>query len=139
MYVWRCVQLQRIIDRTLDSFGITLKGKGKIVKDKIAVHGNRLIAAMVFLEIMRQYDLKEYDIEFENILVNNNVEFLTEKYYSLLKKSVDKEYPNAVIPTLFKNLTKCTGLYYEFVLQGSGTHLNNPNTQTTLPEDLMIP
>lgn len=105
-YVWRCVQLQRLIDKFLSSQAKTLTGR----EYSILVHGNRMIAAAVF----RSLDTNKLkDPNFNMALVANEsvVEPLVNQAIKKLKDQITSNYGTAVIPTLFKNLTKCRTLF----------------------------
>ncbi len=103
LFVWRCVQVQRMIDKALTlSRPSTGRGYG------IAVHGNRLIALLVF----RKVDAKQFaspHFKFESV-TGELVAEETKDAYVKLRDILNSEYPNAIIPTLFKNLTKCKRL-----------------------------
>lgn len=109
MYVWRCVQVQRKIDKALGNVIrkqhlVTGRGYG------VAVHGNRLISAMVF----RGLNPKEFsnpDLAFEKTVSDEKILEEVEKYFGKLRGALEKHYSNAIIPTLFKNLSKCRHLY----------------------------
>ena len=109
MYVWRCVQTQRKIDKALTQVIIqhhlsTGKGFG------VAVHGNRVIAALVFTSLgAKQFGSPQFPFDTEITEARINAE--VEKYFMKLKDALGQHYPNAIIPTLFKNLSKCKHLY----------------------------
>ncbi len=105
VYVWRCVQIQRFIDKILDQ-----ELKEPFFQYKaIAVHGNRIVSALVFSEISGE-NLKDTSFDFTAILKESFLKPLVIKQLTGLIVCVDKDYPNAIIPTLFKNLKKCEAL-----------------------------
>ncbi|MFS0662128.1 AIPR family protein [Niallia alba] len=105
LYLWNCVQLQRIIEKEIQ--GISNKSDGRDYS--VAVHGNRIISHLVFQEIdpnkLRNPNFNLDEVS-EHICANN----LVQKNYDYLNQFLNDYYPNAVIPTLFKNLSKCQDL-----------------------------
>ena len=106
LHVWRCVQVQRKIDQALDTHSARTKIRGRV---GVTTHGNRLVAALVFEKLpvalfrLPSADLETFASQAEiNSLVDGNV--------VLLALLLEKFYPNAMIPTLFKNLSKCEDL-----------------------------
>jgi hypothetical protein len=108
LFLWRAVQTQRVIDMCLDQIptvdGLTGRELG------LAVHGNRMIAAIVFrtLPIGRFGDPA---FDYTSVVTLPLLLPVVRTSYAKLKDALDATYPNAIIPTLFKNLTKCTDLY----------------------------
>lgn len=108
LFLWRSVQLQRLIDRSLDSMTILDALAGRDLA--LVVHGNRMIAAMVFRALPTgRFGDPAFDLgaAFTDAQVLNAVRTA----YERLKSELDATYPNAIIPTLFKNMTKCTELF----------------------------
>ena len=75
----------------------------------LVVHGNRMVSAMVFRKLpLARFGDPAFDytsnVTQTNLLAVSSVD-------CKLKTAVDTSFPNAIIPTLFKNQTKCTGLY----------------------------
>jgi AIPR protein len=108
IHVWQCVRAQRVIDQSLDTL-VKKLGLNSGRDYGVAIHGHRIIAALVFDELnIKQYENSQ--VNFEALLKNNTILPLAEKYYTRLRDSVAERYGNAIIPTLFKNLTKCREL-----------------------------
>lgn len=127
MYVWRCVRMQRAIDRSIETI-LKDAGTGAGREYGIAVHGNRLLAALVFQHL----DIKAYKdphADFEPILAGDAVFNATRTHFGLLKAAVAQLYSNAIIPTLFKNLTKCRELFAK-------CQQPDPDTQGSLLDSL---
>jgi len=108
MYLWRVVQTQRKIDKALSQ--LLMKhhlygGRGY----GVVVHGNRLIAAMVFAKLGAKR-LASPDFPFDAI-TEESIASDSEVFFQKLKKALETHYANAIIPTLFKNLSKCRHLY----------------------------
>lgn len=105
IFIWRCVQIQRKIDKAINASA----RKSKRQKDvAVATHGNRLIAALVFEALpVKSFSEPEFDLEQINSkIIDENVT----KILETLSDNVSTHYSNAVIPTLFKNLSKCENL-----------------------------
>jgi hypothetical protein len=108
LYVWRCVQLQRQIDRALDQ--LTSDFTAKAGREYgVAVHGNRVLAALVF-DFLKAKRFSDPAFDIKPVLDQMELEKHVWEQYQLLFGFVEKEYSNAIIPTLFKNLTKCKNL-----------------------------
>lgn len=108
-HVWRCVQVQRRIDKAIESYA---KRNDSSRNYGLTTHGNRIIAALVF-EILpvAQFKLPNFDIDqvsSDAILIK-----LVDDRIVVLSKLLDLHYPNSIIPTLFKNLKKCDHLVTE--------------------------
>jgi hypothetical protein len=76
----------------------------------ILIHGNRLIALLIFETI----DTKKYQTGKFNFDDPKLIEVMVsrvDKYFPLVKKVLDKDYKKALVPTLFKNGTKCLDVY----------------------------
>lgn len=107
MLVWRCVQTQRLVDKALTN---CLRKHGWGRGYGVAIHGNRMIAAMVFAKL----DAKSFasiTFPFDSAISEDIVLTQVEHYFGKLKDALEIHYKNAIIPTLFKNLTKCRHLY----------------------------
>jgi hypothetical protein len=126
LYVWRCVQAQRKIDQALDSL---LKDLGVAAgRDYgVAVHGNRLIAALVF-DAIKIKDYKDPEKDFAALFAGGEISKLTRDYHARVRKVLADDYANALIPTLFKNQTKCKDVMEKCAAQ-------DPAGQASLPLD----
>ncbi|MDR3572318.1 MAG: hypothetical protein P4L50_00515 [Anaerolineaceae bacterium] len=108
LYIWRCVLVQRKIDEALDQIKNNEKLSGRDYG--IAIHGNRLIALLVFNKLHpSKFNKPEFDIN--GLLSGPDIANFTNDYFDKLRKFIEKNYSNAIIPTLFKNLSKCRSLY----------------------------
>jgi AIPR protein len=108
LYVWRCVQVQRRIDEALDTRG----KRAAPVNSKrrpIATHGNRLVAALVF-ESLPFEKLREPGFDIESVASVPTITNLVDERLEALLNQFEKHYGGSMIPTLFKNLTKCEHL-----------------------------
>lgn len=106
LYVWRCVQVQRRIDRGIESY---LKRGGTWKRYPIATHGNRLIAALAF-ESLPVAKFRDPAFDMTTVLDDQHVIQLVDSRLNALAEQVERHYPNSIIPTLFKNLKKCEHL-----------------------------
>ncbi|QRG66007.1 AIPR family protein [Brevibacillus choshinensis] len=106
LYMWRCVRIQRKIDSAIQ----TLSSQKTNREHSIVIHGMRLLSHLVFQEI----DLKQLGnplFDFDTFLNTFDFNKSILDNYGWLVDELDKNYGNtAVIPTLFKNSTKCTNL-----------------------------
>ena len=109
LYVWRCVQIQRRIDRSLDSY---VKRKGERKHYAIVTHGNRLISALVF-GAMPVTKFREPGFDIETVAGESRITSLVDASVLALASLLETYYPNSIIPTLFKNLNKCEHLAKE--------------------------
>ncbi len=113
LHVWRCVQLQRRIDKTIDSYSKRTRTWNRY---GISTHGNRIIAALVFESLpVNKFKDPTYDPE-KNVL-NQEINKLVDDRIQILSKVINKHYPNSIIPTLFKNLKKCEHIAQEARIQ----------------------
>ncbi|TKB70549.1 MAG: hypothetical protein E8D52_00160 [Nitrospira sp.] len=113
LFLWRVVQTQRLIDSSIYKMSTldTLAGRDL----GLATHGNRMIAAMVF----RALPLARFgDPAFDLAASITDEQFLASvrSAYGKLKTELDSSYPNAIVPTLFKNLTKCSDLFAKTII-----------------------
>jgi hypothetical protein len=104
IYVWRCVQTQRKIDKSLIELISTLDDNRNY---SIAVHGNRIISLLVFKELdLSKFNDQEY--KYNECITESLINGLVKNAFEPLLVKINKDYEGNVIPTLFKNLTKCT-------------------------------
>lgn len=111
LFVWRCVQVQRHIDRALS----TRHSRGGTYHPKryaAATHGNRMIAVLVFdaLSVSRFGD-PAFNLERE--ITDAIIVSLVDARLDAIINQLDRHYNNSIIPTLFKNLKKCEHLMVE--------------------------
>ncbi len=108
LFLWRAVQTQRMIDRCIDEMSTTDKLQGRDYS--VAIHGNRMISALVFqLLPLTLFGLPSF--EFQSKITQAAILRLVREAYTNIKEGLDTLYPNAIIPTLFKNMSKCTALF----------------------------
>lgn len=109
LHVWRCVQVQRRIDRALETY---LKRGGIADHYAVATHGNRLVAALVF-EGLPVSTFRDPSFDLDTVGAENTIFSMCDHRLRTLASLVDEHYPNSIIPTLFKNLNKCEHLMKE--------------------------
>lgn len=109
LHVWRCVQLQRRIDKAIESY---VKRTNSLKDYGLTTHGNRLIAALVFdaLPVSR---FREPGFDLNAAASDEIIMNLVDTRVSALSGLLEKHYPNSIVPTLFKNLKKCEHLVGE--------------------------
>jgi hypothetical protein len=113
VFVWRCVQIQRRIDKAIDSY---VKRTNSGAAYGLTTHGNRIIAALVF-EALPITQLKEPAVNIDSVASEDLVTALVDSRIKVLDTLLDQHYPNSIIPTLFKNLKKCEHLAREARVQ----------------------
>jgi hypothetical protein len=68
------------------------------------------VAALVFTNLgAKQFANPQFG--FDGYVTEGRVYSDVEEFFTKLKDALGKHYPNAIIPTLFKNLSKCKHLY----------------------------
>jgi hypothetical protein len=111
-YVNNCVRTQRIIDQAIRNVEQSLNpGRDQ----SLLIHGNRILSLLIFSKIMK----KEYKSEIFNFdapSLVSNMEKKVNHFFCLLKDIMDTHYENAIIPTFFKNRTKCEDLYSKILM-----------------------
>lgn len=108
LFLWRSVLVQRLIDRSLDSITTHDALAGRDLG--LVVHGNRLVAAMVFRTLPTgRFGDPVFDLA--TAFSEDQALAAVRTAYTRLKCELDATYPNAIIPTLFKNMTKCANLF----------------------------
>ncbi len=97
MYIWRCVRAQRRIDTALDT---VIKAKQLLYgRDySVAIHGNRMAAALVF-EKIEAPKFASPTFAFDASASEAMILGETERLYQRLRDSVSQQYGNAIIPT----------------------------------------
>lgn len=109
LQLWRSVQIQRQIDRSIDAETAVLSAeKGRPYS--VLVHGNRLIAALVFKDIPKS-KLTNPAAVLDDIVAASHMDTLVRDIHSKLFSAVETKYPGSMIPTLFKNASKCKILF----------------------------
>jgi hypothetical protein len=106
LHVWRCVQVQRKIDQALDTYSARTKMRSHV---GVTTHGNRLIAALVF-EKLPVALFRQPSTDLETLASQTDINSLVDGTVLPIALLLEKFYPNAMIPTLFKNQSKCEDL-----------------------------
>lgn len=103
LYVWRCIQAQRLIDAAIDAQRTRYR---KPRESKILTYGNRLMASIVFSKIpVRRFDDPKFDFDAE--ISTEIIAGLVHSVAYALVLHLQRFFSNAMIPTFFKNQTKC--------------------------------
>lgn len=106
-YVIKAVQLQSKIDKIINSLQKDRSITGK--KLAILIHGNRMIAALTYSSInLKNLGTHESD---STKLLEEISEARIKKSLEFIVKEIENNYSNSIIPTLFKNLSKCTDIF----------------------------
>ena len=106
-FVHRCVMLQRSTDAALAAHLQTLADAPREMS--IGIHGNRIIAYLVFSKIS-QRELSDISIPIDELVRNHAISQKTVEAFCTVRDEVSRNYPNSIIPTLFKNLSKCRAI-----------------------------
>ncbi|MEK4261603.1 AIPR family protein [Paenibacillus sp. FSL E2-0230] len=109
IYVWRCVQIQRKLDDAIQEVSIFKQNR----EYSISVHGNRIIAHLVFQEMPLNL-FKNPNYEFDSYINMFDFTARVTLNYDLIYQCLNDLFGNsAVVPTLFKNVRKCESLVDE--------------------------
>lgn len=101
--VWRCVDVLRRVQNTLENIARELDGRPRLV----AVHGNRLILHLIFKRLdMSRIDDPAFDWEDS---INQRKGKLTRTVFDEVVDVVEEHYPGYPA-SLFKNASKCADL-----------------------------
>lgn len=98
--LWKSVQLLRAIDAALDTERAKRSGREK----QIGVHGNRLIAYLVF-RALPQDALSDASTDMQQLLAS--VPALVAQKYKRVAEVVQASYPTNYLASLFKNAARC--------------------------------
>ncbi len=118
IFVNNCVQIQRKIDKQIDSMAKSIDD-GR--KSGVLIHGNRLISMLVFRDI-NPTRLTNSTFSVKTEILDSYITETIDKYFKVLFYIFENTYPNAIIPTFFKNSSKCQAivdLVPEFLNYGS--------------------
>jgi AIPR protein len=107
LYLWRCVQTQRLIDAAIAE---TVPKYRKPRERKIISYGNRLISGLIFKRLpINLFDDPKF--AFDTIITSELVVSLSNDITPKLILYVQRFFSNSMIPALFKNSTKCREIY----------------------------
>jgi hypothetical protein len=98
--LWSLVQLSRRLDKTIKT-----KADSSPTQRGIVVHGNRFISHCMLRQIGRSSDLSASDVIPDAIVEGAVLSVLTG-----VGKIIDKDYADAYLAPLFKNVKKCTDI-----------------------------
>lgn len=119
LHVWRCVQIQRRIDKLLETYA---RRAGSWTNSALTTHGNRVIAALVF-EALPSSQFRDPATDMESVASETVLQRLVDERVVVVSSLLRRYYGNAIIPTLFKNLTKC-----EHLAREARAQLSQPRT-----------
>ena len=98
--LWRSVEILRKVEAELQSLRSGLDGRDRLV----AVHGNRLIARLVFARLPRDV-LNDGSLDFAPTVAG--VTDLTREILDAVRTLVSTDYPQNYPASIFKNAAKC--------------------------------
>ena len=99
--LWRTVRILRAIDSALHDERQKLDGRDKM----IGVHGNRLIAHIVFQQLPPGVLSTGSDADFADALAG--VPALVDNAYPATVQVIEEDYPTNYLASLFKNASRC--------------------------------
>lgn len=99
--LWRTVQILRAVDSALYDERQKLSGRAKM----IGIHGNRLIAHMVFQQLAPGVPTTESESDFAAAL--GAVPSLVNRIYPATVEAINEDYPTNYLASLFKNASRC--------------------------------
>ena len=104
--VWRAVRILRQIDKQLS----IEQGKRSGRERQIGVHGNRILAHLVFQDLGIRVTEGD-ETAFESAV--KDVPSLVESNYAKLVSVVNNGYASNYLASLFKNATRCADLVHD--------------------------
>ncbi|HEK1040069.1 AIPR family protein [Proteus mirabilis] len=108
VYVFNVVKCLRIIDRLIDGKISELEKKNGR-EYGVLIHGNRMIALIVFSKLNIGNDAQNYEFEMNE----SSIIPVFSDVINKLEDVLNKKYPEKVLGTLFKNATICKDIYSE--------------------------
>jgi hypothetical protein len=110
-YIRNCVKTQELIDESIKN-KIDALEQGR--DQSIVIHGNRIIAQLIFKDLPKnKYGSTIFS--FNSTELKTKMDGFVDLYFNKIKTIIDRDYENAMIPTLFKNLSKCEEIVSEIV------------------------
>lgn len=107
-YLQRCVVISREIENHISGINNSLGVESTTTG--IGIHGNRIIAGLVFSKL-NQKQLKNPSTNFESFLSKIDIKEITSNCFHDVVATVESGYSSYVLPTLFKNRKKCQEIY----------------------------
>ena len=101
-FLYNSVRVQRLIDKVIDEIQTTQTGR----EQGVMIHGNRILSMMIFKDIGVN-NLRNPEWGFNSEISKEHIKSEIQKYFNALYYIFDVEYSGAVIPTFFKNKSKC--------------------------------
>ncbi len=107
LYVWRCIQTQRMIELAIESKRLRYK---KPRETRIFVYGNRLMAALIFKQLpMAKF--REPNFDFAKTITEEIINANTHNVVYEVIDHTQRFYQNSIIPALFRNQSKCRSIF----------------------------
>jgi hypothetical protein len=111
-YVINCVKVNRMIDRQIDILSQAfLDNKNQ----SIIIHGNRVLAMHAFKRINNKH-LEDPKYIVEDQISETQIKLYLDEIYTRMKFQIETNYTNSVLPTLFKNASKCQAISNQLLI-----------------------
>ena len=125
-YLWNCVLVLRVIEKELTDLRRQLDGR----EAGVAVHGNRLIAHLVFSQL-NDHDLRDHNSTFRNASGESfaAIEDHTRVMRDALSDQIKLHHSGAFLASLFKNHDKCRDLTDRVLERHAGSPVERPRTR----------
>lgn len=98
--LWRLVQIARLVEKFVASEKVTTTGRDKLM----ITHGNRFLLHLVYGKI------DEGQFDSNTALREDDINVIIGECFVKLKRKVNELFPESILGSLFKNLTKCRSI-----------------------------
>jgi hypothetical protein len=98
--LWRIVQILRIVERFVNTKKRELSGRDKLM----ITHGNRFLLHLIY------HNTEPESLSPDNVLNEQRILELCSINFQKLSAKVNELYPESVLGSLFKNLSKCRNI-----------------------------
>ncbi len=105
LYLFNCVKVNRIVERTLNNQMILLNKKSGR-KYGMLVHGNRIISLLTFNTLKLDNQLSEIDF----VPDEDNIKQIVLEHIGNVEEILNINYSENILGTLFKNSSKCNAI-----------------------------
>lgn len=107
LYVWRCIQVQRLIDESIEAKRARYT---KPRENRILTYGNRQMSALIFRQLPIS-KFKDPSFDFKNAITEELINTYTHHVVYEVIEHAQRFYQNSIISSLFKNQTKSRSMF----------------------------